>query len=217
MAYVYRDTPVGFHRVNKMPLDDREVFDNTADLLTYIRSGAAYQGQRCLVKLPYYEQPVILKKGKGSVLMPIIETPPGYEWVTKEYNNDKYALIYYYNGGAPFGNVNQQVRLTDGLAWSFLPQAGLIAGTEENINYMLEYFDTEEHIFTFVQANFCTSEVALPSSTAINRISSKSNNNGFFTTSDDDIVIMPRRVDNDRIVRLWVKCNDYNAAIGLGV
>lgn len=219
MSYVYRDTPVGFHRVNKMPLDDGEVFDNTTDLFTYVHSGAAYDGQRCIVKLPYYEQPVILKKGRGSILVPILETPPGYEWITKKYNDDYYAMIYYYNGGAVFNNKKQQVRLIDGLAWSYLPQAGIIAGSDVNITYMLEYVENggEEHVSTFVQANFCTNEVPLTGSTAINRISSNSSSKGFFTTNKDDLVIMPKKQSDDMIVRLWVKCNEYNDAIGLGV
>ncbi len=215
MATVYRDTPTGIHRLNKMPFDDKEIFESITDLFTYINNGAAYQGQKCLVKLPYFEQDVILKQGRGSKLVPVFNMPSGYSWITQKRDNDLYALIYYYNGGSVFTNKNEQVRITDSFAWGLLPHAGLIAGSDTNIPYLLEYNDGTEHSTTFTQANFCTQSVAIPTgATAINRISSTENSKCFFPTANENIMIMPK-IESNIIVRLWVKCNDYDAALGV--
>ena len=232
MAYVYRDTPVGFHRLNKMPLDDREVFDNITDFLEYVESGTPYVGQRCVVRFANYEQPVIFKQGRQPRQtsnhvdnpIPVLELPTGYEHICKFYNNDHYVMVYYYNEGSVFNVLMDQVRFTDSFAWAMLPQASIIAGTDTDIDYLLEYYDDlaedgpVEKFFTFRQPNFCHHELELPSNVAVNRISSISSNDAFFTTADPDISIMPKvRRLRGTITRLWVKANDYYTALGLGV
>ena len=231
MAYIYRDTPVGFHRLNKMPLDDREVFDNISDFLEYVESGTPYVGQRCVVRFANYEQPVIFKQGRQNSNtdnpIPVLELPTGYEHICKFYNDNHYVMVYYYNGGRTFDLLMDQVRFTDSFAWSMLPQASIVAGTDTDIDYLLEYYDDLaeggpiEKSYTFRQPNFCHHELELPSNVAVNRISSISNNDAFFTTADPDIVIMPKRVNNwiinKCVTRLWVKANDYYTALGLGV
>ena len=215
-AKVYRDTVTGFHRLNKMPLDDKEIFENVKDLLTYISSGTAYHGQRCVVKFPYFDQEVTLSKGRGDVLVPVFKMPAGYEWITTKNGSDIYALIYYYNGGSLFTDKNQQVRLTDSFAWGLLPHASLLACSDTNIKYLLEYHDdTGEHgPYTFTQANFCTNTVAVGIGNNINRISSESNADFIFPTPNSAIGIMPKTASNTTI-RLWVKCNEYDAALGV--
>lgn len=217
MPYVYNDTPIGFHRLNKAPLDDTEIFNNVTDLYTYINSGAVYQGQRCLVKLPYYDQEVIIRKSKSSnKLMPIMILPTGYEYITKKYGNDTYIMIYYYNGGSAFTSLSQQVRFTDSLGWAMLPQADIIAGGTLTNTYLLEYnTGTTDTVSTFSQYNFATHTVSLISGNNITNISSTANSSGFFTTAKSNVVIMPK-AHNDVIVRLWVKGNDYYNAMGLG-
>lgn len=216
MAYIYRDTPVGIHRLNKMPYDDTEIFNNIPDLFYYINNGAAYEGQKCIVKLPYYEQDIILKKGRGSKLVPVFDIPTGMEWITKTYNDRLYAMIYYNNGGSPFSNINEQVRLTDSFAWSLLPHAGLIAGSDTSITYLLEtYSESEgEKAYTFTQANFCTQPVSVPSGSAVNGIGSTENAHAYFPTPNSGVMIMPK-ARTSLIVRLWVNCADFDAALGV--
>ena len=47
---VYKDIPVGFHRVNKIPLDDSLIINNgTKGLFDYIDNRTAYLGQRLVI------------------------------------------------------------------------------------------------------------------------------------------------------------------------
>ena len=217
MAYTYRDTPVGFHRLNKMPLDDREVFNSVTALIDYINSGAAYYGQRVMVKLNYYDQNVTLKKGKGSKLVPILEGIPGYEPIVKTQGSNRYVLVYYYNGGKAFSSVKEQVRTVDAFAWSILPQASLIYGNDAGIEYLLEYDPkdgTSELSFSFSQPNPATNTVALNDGNTVERISSVANSKAFFPTVNNKIGIM-QKTKTDSITRLWVKANDYVEALGV--
>ena len=42
-------TPISYHRLNRNPLDDSEVFNNLRDLMDYCDTGARYDGQRVVV------------------------------------------------------------------------------------------------------------------------------------------------------------------------
>ena len=209
MPEIYRDIPVGFHRVNRTPLDDSEIINGNANLFSYIESGTAYHGQKIIIRYDNYDQPVMLKKGRGTKLIPIMIMPSGYEFITKVYNGSTYALVYYYNGGSLFTNVNQNVRLSDSFAWSLLPQASLFANSDTSINYLLE---VDNDKYTFTQANFATNTVSLSGAT-INKIASTATSVGYYPTGNSAVVIMPRTASS-KIVKLWVKCTDYLNALG---
>ena len=49
MPKIYKDIPIGFHRVNRMPLDDSEIINGNEALFNYIQSGSAYNGQRIII------------------------------------------------------------------------------------------------------------------------------------------------------------------------
>ena len=210
MPEIYRDLPVGFHRVNRTPLDSTTLINGNAELFQHINFGTAYHGQHILVSYGNYDQPVILKKGKTDKLIPIMSMPSGYEIITKTYNDSIYALVYYYNGGTLFTNANQTVRLNDSFAWSLLPQASLFANSDIDIDYILE---ANDGLYLFNQANFTSNTVNLLGSSTISGISSSPSFEGFYYTNDPSIVIMPK-VETNTIVKLWVKCDDYFNALG---
>ena len=208
---IYKDTPVGFHRVNKAPLDDSDVFYNIRDVLDYIDSGAAYDGQRICLRLPHYNQNVTLKTGKSNKLFAIPDLPSGHEWITKQIASNLYVLIYYYNSGSEFTNQNQQIRFSDSFAWSALPYASLISGDDANITYLLELDGDETASYTFTQPDFTSNEIVLSQN---NKISHIGDEDYFYHTDFSGIGIMPRSYST-QIVRLWVKGNDFYKALGV--
>ena len=213
MEYTYKDTPVGFHRLNKMPLDDKEIFLSTSDLFEYIKSGTAYHGQRILLKYDNYDQEIILKKSKGDKLIPIMILPNGYEAIIKDFSNYKYMLISYFNNGTLYNNKEKDsIRFIDSFAWCMLPQANLIANSDDTITYMLEVDDDQRVIFT--SKNFALESVPLNISDSINGVSSLSSTRGFFITNDPFICLLPI-VENNHIIKLWVRCDDYYNAMGV--
>lgn len=218
MAYTYRDTPVGIHRLNKMPYDDQEVFYGVRSLLEYIKSGTAYVGQTCIVRIlsdqnkpdsTYYEQKVTLKQGDGNKIIPVLELFPGYEFIHKNLNNHEYGLVYYYNGGKKFSNIKENIRSEDSLAWAMLPQASLIAGSDEKIDYLLE---TETYQYEFIQPNFVSNEVIIASGGVVAGIGSRATNKAYYPTSNGSIYIMPKKKE-DILIKLWVQCDDYIKAL----
>ena len=218
MPNKYIDLPTGIHRVNRVPLDSSTVIENGfKGLYQYIATGTAYLGQRLLVRTNYgdnkFDIQVTLTQGNNNdgVMVPVFEFPTGYELISKVYTSNRYILIYYYNGGSVFTSRDQAFRINDAFAFSMLPHASLLANSDSEIGYMLEVNDD---IYTFTQANFVTNDVALGSDSAINRISSTANGNFYCATPDTSIGIMPRTV-SDKIIRLWVRANEYCKAIGV--
>lgn len=213
MSVITVDLPAKYHRLYPEPLDDSIYIPNgNSGLFSYITSGSAYNGQRLLVHYPYFDQNITLMKGNGSILIPTIEMPSGQEYVMKTYSNNKYLLVYYYNGGGLFSSLSQAYRTTDGLAMAMLYQASLFANSDTSIDYLLEY---DNFTYTFTQANFVDNTVPVPETdSGVSRISSVANSNFFFTTKTSDFGIMPRRAFNKR-TRLWVKANEYCSVVGV--
>ena len=142
MPKIYKDIPIGFHRVNQMPLDDSEIINGNEALFNYIQSGSAYNGQRIIILYENYQQPITLKV-VGSSIIPVLVMPSGWELITKKYGDKTYALVYYYNKGAVFSSSNEIIRLTDPFAWSMLPQASILANSDSSIvssNFLILLF-----------------------------------------------------------------------------
>ena len=195
MDMVYRDTPVGFHRLNPGPLDDQEIFTSNADLLDYLKNRTGYHGQRVLLKYGFYDQQCVFKKGKGNTLVPVLELPPGTELIFKLYNNKHYVLVWYFNddtGAIPGNRQDKMICFGKPYYFSMLPQCSLFANTNDNINYLLEVND---EVTPLTQGN------------PMDVVSSESLRS-----------VMDRGLENmtsGNIVRLWVECDDYYKAVGV--
>ena len=206
-----RDLPISFHRTNHQPLDYNELFQSTKDLFDYIENGPVYVGQRVVLFYNDFEQIIEMRQGPNNLIVPVIVNPAGIETIfnTTKKENDVYALVYYYAGGKAFTDkIVDATRLTDPWAWSMLPQANLLAFSNDTINYCLDV-DGESHFFS--QLNFALDG----NDTDLDFIKSSGNDNGFYATDLDGIYILTRKQSNDHIIKLWVECNEYYQAIGV--
>ena len=133
----YRDTPIGFHRLYKAPLDNTERFSSNAELLEYCNSGSAYLGQRVVINYGNYDQEVILKGNNDKPIPVILNTPPN-DFIYKIEGGTPYILVYYYNGGSAFTKgKDSAIRFDDPFAYSQLRFAELFANSM-NIKFLLE-------------------------------------------------------------------------------
>lgn len=194
MSLLYKDTPVGFHRVLDGPLDDHEVFTSNEDLLDYCKNGTAYHGQRVLLTYDdLYDQPCIIKKVKqtdSDILIPIIELPSGIEFITSEINNDIYGLICYFNDGEIYYDTKDiLVKFNDIYYFAMLPQASLLANNNTEIEYLFQIKNQPDEII--ISGNVLDN----PWGEVIQKI--KNN-------------LIPRN-----ILKVWVKCTDYYKAMGV--
>lgn len=87
-------TPMGIHRVNMEPYDDREIFLSMESLLEYCKNGARYNGQ-CVGCIIGDENAGYIQNFTINNSYPIIDFNSG-ELITHK-TNKNYALVYYYN------------------------------------------------------------------------------------------------------------------------
>lgn len=208
---IYKDIPVGFHRVNRIPLDDSIVIPNgSVGLFDYINNKTPYLGQRLLVQYRdsqdnlIYETNVVLKKNYDDKLIPMMmEYPIGFEPIIKTYDGNKYMMIYYYNNGSIYED-KIYIKLDDPKSWSMILLAGIFAGSSKSINYLLE---TKYNTYSFIEDDISlyTKEY---NDSAIDAIYDISNSRYYKITSNVNIGILPR-VNDTQLTRLWVKANDY--------
>lgn len=102
-------TPNTFHRLNRKPLDDSEVFSNLRDLMDYCNNGARYNGQRVVVDDGSKSMEYLIKNN-----IPMIDTK-GNDLIFKKitFSGDaaeSHGLLIYYNnclsGGTPWSRDN---------------------------------------------------------------------------------------------------------------
>ena len=206
---VYKDIPVGFHRVNKIPLDDSLIINNgTKGLFDYIDNRTAYLGQRLLVRYKdkqdrlLYEVNVILKSSNNN-LIPMIEWPIGFEPIIKTYDGNKYIMIYYYNNGSIYTD-KIYIKLDDPKSWSMILLAGIFAGDNMSIDYLLETKDNN-YLFTQNDISLYSKEY---NDNILDAIYDIDNSKYYKITSNMNIGIMPK-VNETPLTKLWVKANDY--------
>ena len=194
MNLLYKDTPVGFHRLLTGPLDDHEVFTSNEDLLDYCKNGTAYHGQRVLLTYNgLYDQPCIIKKGKSinrNNLFPIIELPSGVELITYNIEEEVYGLVCYFNDGSIYtNNKDILIKFDDNYYFAMLPQASLLANKNTDIEYLFQIKGKPDEII------IGGSPLDYPEGDIIRKI--KEN-------------LVPRN-----ILKVWVKCTDCYKAMGV--
>ena len=201
----YADTPVGFHRVNRGPLDSGEiVLHGDFSLYSYLNNEAAYPEQRLNVQYNngrvYRIRLVQDPSTTSTKFIPVVELP-GFELVTRKIGNDTYGLVYYNNGGQPYSSRTDYCRLNDPLAWDALPLMGIISGqlNNDNIDYCLTV-NGEDHLVS--TPNFLYNQ-------------DTEDDDDFFYEIDEilPIGIMPK-YKTDIETKLLIKCNDYAKVSG---
>ena len=194
MSLLYKDTPVGFHRVLDGPLDDHEVFTSNEDLLDYCKNGTAYHGQRVLLTYDgLYDQPCTIKRGRSTnrnTLIPIVELPSGIELITYENNDEIYGLVCYFNDGKIYTDTKDiLVKFDDMYYFAMLPQVSLLANKNTDIEYLFQVKGKPDEII--IGGN----PLDNPEGEIIRNIREN---------------LVPRN-----ILKVWVRCTEYYKAMGV--
>lgn len=215
MNPVYRDLAVGFHRLNKTPLDDSCVLDSPSKVKHYINNGTAYDGQRLTVYHNGTPQQIILVKNNNEIVPMLATIPGGGELIVKMHSGTPYVMVYYYNTGREYSS-KADVMHTEHISWDILPYACIISDANETepTNYMLmsyedKYFFTQKDFFYYVTDN-PTMDLDNPVNGILNNSSSKY----WWPTHSETIGIGPKSVIPIE-VSLWVKASKYCAALGV--
>jgi hypothetical protein len=195
------NTPLSYHRVNKIPLDDSEVFTSMANLMTYCKSGAWYNGQRVAVNFKYYTQTYTIRNGT-----PIIDLPNGNEWVVRTEGSDKYVMVYYHNTDEVYSISDKFSDVSNPFKFIFMDS--IAAFEDSGYSFILEVGSTK-HSWT-QQNNPIDEQVTITKNgTSVNKISkAPSSTNGYIETNVSNIFLMPRST-NSNIMRLYVKATKY--------
>lgn len=196
------NTPKSYHRVNKIPLDDSDVFASVADLMTYCKSGAWYNGQRVAVNLKYYTQMYTIRNG-----IPIIDLPSGNEWFIHTDGSDKYVMVYYHN--TTNGVYSVADKFTDTYsAFKFIFMDSIGVFEDSGYSFILNV-DGTTHKWIQTNNPIDSQESITVSGTTVNKISKNpSGANGFIETNVSDIILMPK-ASNTKIIQLFVKATKY--------
>lgn len=194
MDMVYRDTTVGFHRLNPGPIDDQMEFESNADLLDYCKNRTAYHGQRVILKYGFYDQPCIIKKATGNVLVPVVELPSGIELLFKKIDEKPYVMVFYYNDtiDIPGDDNNRLLCFNKPYYFAMLPQCSLFANNNTSIKYRMEIND---EVLNLTQGN------------PLDVVSTAQSKSVFDRAKENMIP--------NYIVRIWVECSDYYKAMGV--
>lgn len=219
-------TPTTFHRLNRKPLDDSEVFSNLRDLMNYCNSGARYNGQRVVVDDGSKSMEYLIKNN-----IPMIDTKGNdliFEKIT--FSGDaaeSHGLLIYYNnilsGGSPW-TVDDVISF-DESKLSLLNQIEIFrildAAKNSTFKFFMEtitrngvssayiwnqtynpYIDTNGHAFGTGAGN------------QINQIIYKPSGDYLISSPNTSRYIMPAsaaavNAEANKITKLYIKAEDY--------
>ena len=206
MNNVYTDLPVGFHRLNRTPLDDSQYYTKNADLLAYLKSGTVYDGQMLCVK---YENDYIQRVEAVYIPSLNIYVPriwPLYCTIFKKYNDNMYALVYNFMDGNVFTSKIQNTYINSPFNFAMIPQMALFAMTTGDTDYLME---VDNRVYEFTQPNFYDNEVlALDIIDKPVGITSIETSGGYYSTTINGVSIMAK-YKTGKVVKLYVKANEY--------
>lgn len=216
------NSPVARHRLMAAPLDDSEVYSSMADLMTYCKSGTAYNGQKVAVNLKYFTQDFIIRSDSNGNMIPLIQLD-GDKLQWKTVSGNHFALVYYYNrSNKTFSLTDRFTYTEDPFAWSILDMIDIFKVSGDNFTFRLEMDDYAHHesVYNLTQKNPINVSGPTPSSASANVTSmgkNTSNANGIITTQNRNIFLFPKNLTSQGskyIVRLWVQANNYFEALG---
>ena len=203
MNMLCRDIMAGFHRVNRVPLDD-SVIVKYEDLEQYLLNGTAYPGQYILIDFGNYLQTAVIMNLRDSLIVrPIMDWQNEFIWETVD--GSQYLMVYNYLKGK-IDNDNQLLLIDDPFLFSILPLANLFANSFNDIHWMIKRQSGD--INFFVQPNFINTSISIDNQATHFKIYSHANSYGKFATSELRLSIMPYSENSERI-RLFVEANDY--------
>lgn len=227
MPVSYQPTPVGFQRVYKAPLDDKEIFSSNADLLAYCSDGAAYNGQRVAINYADHTQECIIKRTpNGDTNVPILIFSSDSNLVVKTINNKLYALIYYIN---TFVEDDTKVfssftptKFPSGKSASFslMDQIQILSNTTEAANFYFKgLLETTSFESTFSQVcPIYGNPGSVGTKNTTNQVTklryTANDSNGYIETTNSGIYLMNRALPNNACFELYVELGANYASAG---
>ena len=199
------NTPMSYHRVNKIPLDDSSVFNSTADLMSYCKSGAWYNGQKVAVNLKYYTQTYTIRDS-----VPIIDLPPGMEWQTITKGSDIYALVYYHNTNKVYTTPDLYTLLKDPFQFIFMDSIAVFKD-----NNSLTFFIEKDVNGAVTSTSITQAEDPLTITSGTGKLYVTPSGSAAFMVGWSGGILMPRSDASGSIVRIYVKATKYFKAMGV--
>lgn len=206
MNNVYIDLPMGFHRLNRTPIDGSSYYNSNAEVLEYLKSGTVYDGQTISVRYDnnYVQKIDVVYIPNLNIYVPRLW--PLYCTIFKKYNDNIYALVYNFMDGYVFTSRTQNIYTNSPFNFAMIPQMALFARTTGDTDYLLE---VDDKVYEFTQLNFYDNEVlALDIMDKPVGISSIETEAGFYSTTISGVSIMAK-YKTGKVVKLYVKANEY--------
>lgn len=206
------NTPMGIHRLLREPYDDREIFTNVANLVTYCKSGAFYDGQRVSLMIGDKSMAdmhminfTMRVKSDCNSAYPIMDHECGRLHVEKIGSN-YYVLVYHYNpvSGAMFdaGRKTLDYR-EEGMQYSILELLNLFdLSTNNTHSFYYKYGNPD-------RASFTALSTASEASMVFDPITNRGKGNLILNfTSGASATIIPSS-KGDYIQWLYIQADDY--------
>lgn len=220
--------PISYHRLNKIPLDDSEVFTSLRNLMNYCDSGACYDGQRVIVIDNEHGNNIMTQYIiKNNI--PIIDMN-GFEPVFKEIEftqgNTTHGLLIYSNIDAKSEWTKKDVFSLDYNKLSLFNQIEIFRKKDNNslsYNFCLEYVSSDRSIYNdsyesekwtqqYNPYYYNGGDIEPNNSDTIQEMAFIENENSYISINIKDYIIMPKNGDAD-IINIYVEAEDYYNAI----
>lgn len=219
-------TPMSYHRLNRNPLDDMEVFSNLRDLMNYCDTGARYDGQRVAVLNDEFSIMEYVIKNN----LPMIDMK-GSEPIFRSnitFSGDAAAshglLIYQHNGN---GLWNQSdVFCTDENKLSLINQLEIFRILDAAGNKTFKFYmerqirDTSTIDVSIWNQNYnpyndgSSNPISQSVGATVTGLSFNAVTNAWLRTNNSSIYLMPRtttgvNAEANIITSIYVKAEDY--------
>ena len=133
----YLNTPVGYARVNREPLDKYEVFSSMYNIVHYLKNGPCYDGQH--IKLVHDKsrvQKFIVRQTSSNKYILDFDFN-GIEPNIITYEGSKWLLVYYKNGNATFNADSAKYNVDNPFAFSILGDLDLFWNSSNKLVFLL--------------------------------------------------------------------------------
>ena len=137
MSNKYVNTPIGFARLNREPLEKYEEFNSVYDAMQYLKTGPCYDGQ--IITVVHHKsiiQKFIVKRNgtEYRLELDINSNEPSII----SYDNSKWLLVYYRNPGSTLFNANTaKYSVDDPFNFSILGCLDMFWNSSNKLDFLL--------------------------------------------------------------------------------
>lgn len=213
-AKFHVSSPLGIHRLIKEPFDDREIFESLSNMINYCKNGTAYNGQKISC---------IFKDGNDTYIQNfmVVNNYPIALFNNIDYNIIKevegqsesyYVLIYYYNPiNMENKNMNKpsyNINIDDPNKFSIIGLSDIFKNNNANYKLIAKSYNYDEN-----------TKEETKSEIIINDITDEDiiydGNNNVLKIISNNIILYPNiNMQENRIISLYIKANEYVKALG---